>query len=106
MEMADAMVLGGFREAGYKYVCIDVCNSISYVRVFFHKKSEHYNVTTIILYEAVIRVVTQPPKLGRTLRDDPNKCYKGEHHNNGSELIVGFAVALLPPYSIDSGSKS
>jgi len=24
MEMADAMAYGGYRDAGYKYVCIDV----------------------------------------------------------------------------------
>lgn len=29
MAMADAMVYGGFREAGYQYVCIDVSNSLS-----------------------------------------------------------------------------
>ena len=28
MEMADAMVYGGFREAGYQYVCIDVRYSV------------------------------------------------------------------------------
>lgn len=35
MEMADAMVYGGFREAGYQYVCIDVRSSLQYdVRKF------------------------------------------------------------------------
>ena len=30
MEMADAMVYGGFREAGYQYVCIDVRSSLQF----------------------------------------------------------------------------
>lgn len=28
MEMADAMAYGGFREAGYQYVCVDVSESL------------------------------------------------------------------------------
>ena len=42
MEMADAMVYGGFREAGYQYVCIDVRSSLQYeIRKFSQPRRLH-----------------------------------------------------------------
>ena len=59
METADAMVYGGFREAGYQYVCIDVRDSIQYeiFTIKINGKRRRFDRTSVIV-KSMIQVKT------------------------------------------------